>query len=345
MEPKASVTVARDSEAGAICLRCNASGKTEWRFEHSAPPSGPKTSPKRSTFPARLQRFEYRPSPDGIDTNLLVFFHGLGDSPAPFIKLGEQFALPQTALLALRAPCELPLELGSSWFDVIDMEKSDFIQPCRGERRRVQSLSKCFEDLDQALGVLLECGWLPHELFLFGFSQGGTVAMEWALHRHRQPMFGGIMATAAGLMEEWQWPTNWPPSKRSKAASKKAKTTSTASHVNSGKTPGDCLILAGRQDTTVPPTWASQSAKLFSDPTNWVDGGDRNKKNSGVANSPKAEVAFFEKAHGMLASPEEAAAVMNFLAPRLRKISAWEQDPDVYLVGSKEAGSATVEGL
>ena len=336
------MTLARDTEAGAICLRCGTTGKSEWRFESSAKSTGPKPPPKHSKFPSRLQRFEYRPSPDGVDANLLVFFHGLGDSPAPFIKLGEQFALPQTALLALRAPSELPLELGSSWYDVIDTEKGDFIEIRRGERRRVQSLSKCFEDLDQALAVILECGWLPHEVFLFGFSQGGTVAMEWALH-HRQPSFGGIVAVAAGLMEERQWPTNWPPSKRKEAPSKNAKT-SLASLGSTGKSPGDCLILAGRQDTTVLPKWASKSAKLFSDPTNWVNGDDKRAGTLNMKTAPKAEVVFFEKAHGMLASPEEAIAVMTFLAPRLRKISAWEQDPDVYLVGSKETGGATVEG-
>jgi predicted esterase len=259
-----------------------------------------------------------------------VFFHGLGDSPSPFAKLGTQFALPQTAILALRAPCELPLELGNGWFDVVDIAKSDFIKPQLGETRRVRSLLECFGDLDAALEVLLMCGWIHKEIFLFGFSQGGTAAMEWALHREHE-LFGGIVAVAAGLMEERQWPELWPPKKKSEC-----KAIGTSSKTGE-KAPGDCLILAGRRDTTVPPSWANKSAALFSGTAHCVGGTTLDSKRF------SAEVVFFDKAHGMLGSPQEAKAVMTFLAPRLVRISAWEQDPDVYLVGASGARDASVE--
>lgn len=48
--------------------------------------------------------FFYAPSDDGTDENLLILLHGLGDTHIPFFKLGRQLKLPQTAVLAVRAP-------------------------------------------------------------------------------------------------------------------------------------------------------------------------------------------------------------------------------------------------
>lgn len=76
-----------------------------------------KPRPKSSSIPVP---FDYCPSDDGTDENLLILLHGLGgpngifvafisnmitgDTHIPFGKLGRSFKLPQTATLALRAP-------------------------------------------------------------------------------------------------------------------------------------------------------------------------------------------------------------------------------------------------
>jgi predicted esterase len=80
-----------------------------------------KPAPKISAIPVP---FYYAPSEDGTDENLLILLHGLGtrkefvgtlpsdtrhlcytgDTHIPFSKLGRQLNLPQTAVLALRAP-------------------------------------------------------------------------------------------------------------------------------------------------------------------------------------------------------------------------------------------------
>ena len=84
-----------------------------------------KPSPKNSKVPGQ---FFYAPSDDGTDENLLILLHGLGtlvrqlptfgsgceklmvfvtspgDTHIPFSKLGKSLKLPQTAVLALRAP-------------------------------------------------------------------------------------------------------------------------------------------------------------------------------------------------------------------------------------------------
>ena len=317
MDPPSVSLLARDEESGAVCIRCTVSGQTEWRFEHSAPRSSLKTPPEARVFPSQFKNFDYCPSPDGTDANLLVMFHGLGDSPTPFTKLGKQFSLPQTALLALRAPFALPLELGYGWFECIDLAKGDFIQPQRGEKRRVQSLQRCLAELDKVLEVLLTCGWAHRELFLFGYSQGGTVAMEWTLHGHKA--FGGVVAVAAGLVEERQWSELWPP----ESFDSNVPTASSSTEIPASSV--DCLIIAGHRDTTVSPRWAKKSALLWGD---------------------AAEVAFFDKKHDMLRSPEEAKAVMTFFGSRLVRISAWEQDPDVHLIGAGgENGGAFVNRI
>lgn len=80
-----------------------------------------KKAPKKISIPVP---FSYTASDDGTDENLLILLHGLGvdaiyalystfaelllfclgDSHLPFSKLGRQLKLPQTAVLALRAP-------------------------------------------------------------------------------------------------------------------------------------------------------------------------------------------------------------------------------------------------
>ena len=79
-----------------------------------------KPTPKSAGIPVP---FEYSPSDDGTDENLLILLHGLGifpppilhrstlithiglgDTHKPFARLGKSLKLPQTATLALRAP-------------------------------------------------------------------------------------------------------------------------------------------------------------------------------------------------------------------------------------------------
>jgi predicted esterase len=68
--------------------------------------------------------FTYDASPSGVDSNLLILLHGLGDTHIPFQSLGKKLAsnLPQTAVLSLRAGCPVPFMEGASWawWDVWD---------------------------------------------------------------------------------------------------------------------------------------------------------------------------------------------------------------------------------
>jgi predicted esterase len=68
--------------------------------------------------------FSYDPSPSGVDSNLLILLHGLGDTHLPFQSLGRKLAsnLPQTAILSLRGGSPVPFldGQGYGWWDVWD---------------------------------------------------------------------------------------------------------------------------------------------------------------------------------------------------------------------------------
>ena len=53
---------------------------------------------------------QYGGAPCGVDANLLVLLHGIGDTSKPFFQLGEQLqrTLPQTAILRVQAPIRVP---------------------------------------------------------------------------------------------------------------------------------------------------------------------------------------------------------------------------------------------
>ena len=98
----------------------------------SAPPMSSaswRTAPRPSS--AGLDSFnhtklvlKYKPAPCGIDSNLLLLLHGLGDTADPFFSLGQrlQQTLPQTAVLSVQAPLRVPLleEEAWMWYDSFD---------------------------------------------------------------------------------------------------------------------------------------------------------------------------------------------------------------------------------
>lgn len=65
-------------------------------------PAGPRRAPTSADLAPWA--FDYAPSKDGHDANLLIMFHGLGDTKAAFAGLGRQLNLPATAVLSLQAP-------------------------------------------------------------------------------------------------------------------------------------------------------------------------------------------------------------------------------------------------
>lgn len=130
--------------------------------------------------------FDYLPSQDRIDSNLLIFFHGLGDTQIPFTRLGPSLKLPQTAILSLRAFERVPLldEQAFQWWSSFD--------PLTGST--TISNPNPTLTLDRLMEILRtltspEIGWRPDSIHLFGYGQGGSCAVElglrWSTTSHR----------------------------------------------------------------------------------------------------------------------------------------------------------------
>ncbi|KAF9973983.1 hypothetical protein BGZ73_002763 [Actinomortierella ambigua] len=135
--------------------------------------------------------FHYEPSADGVDENLVIFFHGLGDKIAPgFINLAKKLQLPQTATCCIQAPTPVPYldEEAWQWYPSFDL--------LTGERKDTKNRS------NPATLSLDYSGFSADRIILFGFSQGGSVALDVAA-------FGGtnlkaIISIGGYLMEESQ---------------------------------------------------------------------------------------------------------------------------------------------
>lgn len=139
-----------------------------------APASGPHS---RHGF-----RLQYSPSPSGIDSNLIVFLHGLGDTSEPFFKLGRQFqqTIPQTAVLSVQGTKRIPILPEEAWcyWDVIDQ---------LGGPVSSENPSKFLEAFQSLLDELTgTCGWPTEAIHLFGFAHGATAALEGAIAWTRQ---------------------------------------------------------------------------------------------------------------------------------------------------------------
>jgi len=179
-------------------------------FEYCHAPCKRLTAPVASAFPSK-DSDETSLGVPGRERNLLLLLHGFGGRKDSFVALTEQMQLPQTAVLALNSPFELPSELlddppGYSWFEVLD-ENLEFIEPSPQERRRTRSLQQSCDWLSSLLDALMQnCGWALHELFLLGYGQGGTVALELLL-RHcttgcSERGLGGVVGVATEVLPE-----------------------------------------------------------------------------------------------------------------------------------------------
>ncbi|GAA5985085.1 hypothetical protein JCM10908_002518 [Rhodotorula pacifica] len=126
----------------------------------------------------------YSPPKDGIESNLLLLFHGLGDAAKPFAQLGQSLNLPQTAVLALQAPARIPLleEEAYQWWDSFDPLGE--IIPNPNPSATLTLFTRVLEYLSKPTPEG-GCGWRPSQIHCFGFAQGGSCAGELALHWSR----------------------------------------------------------------------------------------------------------------------------------------------------------------
>jgi len=142
--------------------------------------------------------FVYKQSKDGVDTHLLVLLHGMGDAAGNFVNFGEKLNLQHTALLAIQGIIPVPwFHEGMGWFSALDPLSGEFFPP--GWPERMSTLLKTRKLLQEFLEKRVLTKWNAEQVFLLGFSQGGTMALDLALFTpHAFP----VISISGTIMEE-----------------------------------------------------------------------------------------------------------------------------------------------
>jgi phospholipase/carboxylesterase len=109
----------------------------------------------------------WQPAP-AKSQRLLVVLHGLGDSGEGFLWLQDELGVDSLNCLLLHAPA--PYYGGFSWYDIED--------PLPGIGRSRKLLGSVLEQTERD-------GYPPEQTFLFGFSQGCLMTLEFGARYSR----------------------------------------------------------------------------------------------------------------------------------------------------------------
>ena len=163
----------------------------------------------KTTIPTDFSNFHYLPTKDEIFTNLLIILHGLGDTLDNFKSFGAKLSIPQCSILTLQAPDILPFECGYSWYPIFE-ENGEMIRPTKKETRRLFGLQKSRKAIVKLISRLInDFGYSAENIFLFGYSQGGVVCVDFLLNYMAEKelekitSFGGCVAIADSVIEEY----------------------------------------------------------------------------------------------------------------------------------------------
>jgi len=124
-----------------------------------------------------------------------------GDTEEPYKKLGVNLKLPQTATMAVQAPEPVPyMDDGYQWFPSFDLLTGEMLTP--SDPNRMKGLLRTRALLGKLIQHLVnDCNYLPSNIFFFGFSQGGTVALDQVLFGDYKAL-GGVVSVSGYLLEE-----------------------------------------------------------------------------------------------------------------------------------------------
>ncbi|KAF2269471.1 phospholipase/Carboxylesterase superfamily protein [Lojkania enalia] len=152
--------------------------------------------PTQSDFPSKITLSITPPPSSQQPTNVLVLLHGLGDTNAPFTKLGQQLSLPETACIAVRAPEPLPFDLGGfHWGDdlVFDQSTGDMDVDTGFKTSTRIVLESIIRE-----GLIGKCGYRSREIMIFGFAQGAMVGLQVAAELEEYEL-GGVVSIGGVL--------------------------------------------------------------------------------------------------------------------------------------------------
>ncbi|KAF2864529.1 alpha/beta-hydrolase [Piedraia hortae CBS 480.64] len=190
-------------------------------------------------FPANVTLAIGPPPNNEPSTNVLILLHGLGDAHESFAKLGERMKLPATTCISVQGPRTL-LDLGGyHWGDDVIFDSSqNGLDADAGFKSATAMIRGLIED-----DLIPKHGFMPREIFLFGFGQGGMLALNVAMDLHQRPKtpteseLGGVVSIGGPL------PGDVP------------------TQINKCKTP--ILVCAGRDESSVTPAAEDKLKRNF----------------------------------------------------------------------------------
>ncbi|KIX94148.1 uncharacterized protein Z520_10174 [Fonsecaea multimorphosa CBS 102226] len=163
------------------------------------PHQRPAASPAADDFPANLKPILHLP-PDNKPTNVVIFLPGLGDTSANFFSFSRALNLPDALAITLSPPFPLPFPLGpgDQWSEDLHVDSAT------GDLDSDSPLTKSVELVAQDVisKVLVDkFRYRPDHIHLFGFGQGGSVALMVPLHPSISslPSLGGVISVGGAL--------------------------------------------------------------------------------------------------------------------------------------------------
>ena len=112
----------------------------------------------------------------------VVLLHGRGGTAEDILSLAPAMADPALAYVAPEAP-------GNTWYPLSFLAPLDQNEP---------ALSGALATVDAVIGAIAQAGIPPERVLLIGFSQGGCLALEYAVRNARR--YGGAAGLSSGLM-------------------------------------------------------------------------------------------------------------------------------------------------
>ncbi|ETN44214.1 uncharacterized protein HMPREF1541_10765 [Cyphellophora europaea CBS 101466] len=155
------------------------------------------TVPTPADFSQDLQPVIYLP-PNSQPTNVIIFLPGLGDTTANFASFAKALNLPDAVTITLQPPYPLPFPFGpgSQWSDDVQVDTST------GTFDPDSPLTKAAAQLADLITTLQSTHkFTPPQIHLFGYGQGGSLALTTLLHPALQdiPSLGGVTSIGGAI--------------------------------------------------------------------------------------------------------------------------------------------------
>lgn len=122
---------------------------------------------------------------------VMIVLHGRGDSLHSYKTFTKEINVTGLNYLLLNAP--FTEMFGYSWYD----DSFDF-----NDRKYLKSL----ELLQESLNKVVSYGFLPEDIFLFGFSQGGRMVLD--LLKKQSHKYAGVVALSPRVSLHQELPKN-----------------------------------------------------------------------------------------------------------------------------------------